>query len=71
MSNDILLQLSAMRRFFETGATKTYQFRKQQLLALKQAVVANEEEIYTALYTDLKKARKNVGLRKMVFFWLS
>ncbi len=54
----MITQLNAMRRYFETGATKPYTFRKQQLLALKKAVVAHEEEIYAALYSDLKKSKE-------------
>ena len=43
MSTKILQQLTAMRRYFESGITKPYTFRKEQLLALKQAVVAHEK----------------------------
>ncbi len=68
MSNDIVSQLSALRRYFETGVTKPYAFRKQQLLALKEAVVANEEEIYAALYTDLKKSKEECWVTENGFF---
>lgn len=68
MSNDIISQLSALRRYFETGVTKPYAFRKQQLLALKEAVVANEAEIYAALYTDLKKSKEECWVTENGFF---
>jgi aldehyde dehydrogenase (NAD+) len=68
MSDDILLQLTSMRRYFETGATKPYAFRKQQLLALKRAVIAHEEEIYAALYTDLKKSKEECWVTENGFF---
>jgi len=55
MSN---LFLSSMRTYFESGAALSYEFRKNQLLQLKQAVLQHEEEIYTALYADLKKSRE-------------
>jgi aldehyde dehydrogenase (NAD+) len=60
MSQQLLLpdQLDAMRRYFQSGATRTYTFRKQQLQALKSGVIKYEEEIYTALYSDLKKSRE-------------
>ncbi len=52
------LSFSSMRIYFESGATRSYAFRKSRLLQLKQAVLQHEEEIYTALYTDLKKSRE-------------
>ncbi len=48
-------RLLNMRRFFESGATKSYAFRRQQLLAFKSAVLKYENEINKALYDDLKK----------------
>lgn len=64
----ILSQLNAMRQYFDSGVTKPYAFRKQQLLALKQAVVAHEEAIYTALYTDLKKSKEECWVTENGFF---
>jgi aldehyde dehydrogenase (NAD+) len=49
-------ELLSLRRFYETGATLTYAFRKQQLQLFKQAVIKYEQEIYDALYKDLKKS---------------
>lgn len=49
-------QLENMRRFFNSGATKEYAFRKQQLLKLKQVILAHETELYEALDADLKKS---------------
>jgi aldehyde dehydrogenase (NAD+) len=68
MSTDLIRQLTTMRRYFETGATKPYAFRKQQLIALKQSVVAHEEEIYAALYTDLKKSKEECWVTENGFF---
>lgn len=56
MSADTLPKLENMRRYFESGATRSYAFRKQQLQLLKDAVVAHEKEIYAALFSDLKKS---------------
>lgn len=61
-------QLAAMRSYFETGVTKPYAFRKQQLLLLKQAVIAHEEEIYAALYADLKKSKEECWVTENGFF---
>ena len=48
-------RLQDMRRYFDSGATRPYTFRKQQLLAFKACIKKYEQEIYNALYTDLKK----------------
>jgi len=53
-----LNKLTALRDFFLTGNTKTYDFRKQQLMKLKHAVHKYEEQIFIALYQDLKKSRE-------------
>ena len=68
MSNDILMQLAAMRRYFESGVTKPYAFRKQQLLALKKTVTAHEEQIYAALLYDLKKSKEECWVTENGFF---
>lgn len=49
-------QLEAMRVYYNSGATKPYAFRKQQLEKLKQCIVDYEQELFDALYTDLKKS---------------
>lgn len=48
--------LSAARNFFNSGATRSYEFRKAQLQKFKQAVRENEAAINQALYQDLKKS---------------
>jgi len=49
-------QLLAMRRYFETGVTKSYTFRNEQLNKLKTCLLQYEEPLHQALYTDLKKS---------------
>jgi aldehyde dehydrogenase (NAD+) len=51
----ILPQLQSMQEYFLTRITHPYEFRKQQLIKLKDALYRHEKEIYQALYTDLKK----------------
>lgn len=46
--------LIAQRSYFDQGATLDYTFRKRQLMTLKAAIVAHEQEIFDALYADLK-----------------
>ncbi|MFT3750567.1 MAG: aldehyde dehydrogenase family protein [Agriterribacter sp.] len=47
-----------MRHFFESGATKHYSFRREQLKRLKEMVLQNEEAIFNVLYTDLRKSKE-------------
>jgi aldehyde dehydrogenase (NAD+) len=49
-------QLAAMRRYFESGITKPYAFRRRQLEAFKKAVIRYGPDIERALYADLKKS---------------
>ncbi len=50
--------LAAVRQFFDSGATRSVEFRKTQLRNLKSALERYEEKIYAALYKDLKKSRE-------------
>ena len=50
---DNLMQL---RNYFNTGITKSYSFRKEQLNKLRAAVKKYELQIHEALYNDLKKS---------------
>ena len=50
-----LNELTALRNFFDSGATRSYDFRKKQLQKLKDVLQRYEEKIYQALYSDLKK----------------
>jgi aldehyde dehydrogenase (NAD+) len=52
----ILEQLQRMRQYFSSGATLSYEFRKEQLQKLKEALHRYEQEIYNSLYSDLKKS---------------
>lgn len=67
MSTDLLTSLNAMRSFFSSGATRSCFFRKQQLLALKKAVTDHEQEIYAALYADLKKSPEEAWITENGF----
>jgi aldehyde dehydrogenase (NAD+) len=49
-------QLLTMHQYFESGATKTYAFRKDQLQKLRRALLKYETAFHDALYTDLKKS---------------
>lgn len=45
-----------LRAWFNSGATRPYAFRIQQLKALDNAIKKYEKEIHDALYTDLRKS---------------
>jgi aldehyde dehydrogenase (NAD+) len=49
-------QLQHLRKFYNEHNTFSYEFRKQQLQKLKEAVIEHEKELYDALYIDLKKS---------------
>src|SRR5689334_4051671 len=49
-------QLQALRNYFGSGSTKAYSFRKEQLKKLKASILAHEQDLYDALYADLKKS---------------
>lgn len=42
--------------FFKQGTTRSFDFRKEQLVKLKKAITRYEQDIYDALYSDLKKS---------------
>lgn len=65
---DTKAALDAMRNYFETGVTKTYEFRKTQLQKLKASVVAHENEIYAALHKDLRKSKEETYVTENGFF---
>jgi len=48
--------LKKMQLYFKGGITKTYSFRKEQLKKLKSSILNHEQDLYNALYTDLKKS---------------
>jgi aldehyde dehydrogenase (NAD+) len=48
--------LTGLRRYFETGVTRTYAFRKEQLKKLRESILAHEQDLYAALKTDLGKS---------------
>ena len=45
-----------MRNYFDSGITKPYAFRKEQLKKLQAAVKKYEQPLHEALFTDLKKS---------------
>ena len=48
--------VTSLRHFFQSGATRPYQWRRQQLQLLLEAIRTEEAAIHAALYADLKKS---------------
>ena len=63
----MLSQLQTMRAYFESRTTYEYDFRKQQLIKLKEALYQRENEIYAALYADLKKNPEECWITEIGF----
>src|SRR5687768_11242071 len=53
---NLIDDLKKMRQYFNGGITKTYSFRKQQLKKLKASILHHEQDLYNALFADLKKS---------------
>ena len=60
-------QLEKLRSFYNAYSTHTYQFRKKQLQKLKTAVLQHENDLYDALYNDLKKSREESWVTEVGF----
>jgi aldehyde dehydrogenase (NAD+) len=48
--------LDNMRKYFETGITRSFDFRREQLIKFRDSIIRNEKSIHAALYEDLKKS---------------
>jgi aldehyde dehydrogenase (NAD+) len=59
--------LQAMRQYYNSGATRGYAFRKEQLQKLRKAVLQHETELHQALYTDLKKSPEEAWVTETGF----
>ena len=51
-----IARLEKMRAYFNSGITKKYDFRKEQLKKLKASILKHEQDLYDSLYADLKKS---------------
>ncbi|MGK2864022.1 MAG: aldehyde dehydrogenase family protein, partial [Chitinophagaceae bacterium] len=63
----VLDQLAAMRQNFQSGITRPFSFRKEQIQKLKQAVLHHEKELYEALFSDLKKSPEETWVTETGF----
>lgn len=65
MQPNYLPLLQHLKAHYQTGITKDYVFRKNQLELLKAAILANEQELYAALQADLKKSKEEAWVTEM------
>ncbi len=56
MADPLIHKLQTLRLFYNSGKTRPYDFRKQQLKKLRSAIFQHEEELHDALHFDLKKS---------------
>jgi len=54
----LINKLENLRAYFDSGATLSADFRIAQLKKLKQSILLHEENLYQALYNDLKKSKE-------------
>jgi len=52
----LLTSLQKLREYYNSGITKDYNFRKEQLKKLKISILKHEQDLYDALHKDLKKS---------------
>jgi aldehyde dehydrogenase (NAD+) len=52
----LLTSLQKLREYFNSGITKDYNFRKEQLKKLKTSILKYEQDLYDSLHRDLKKS---------------
>jgi aldehyde dehydrogenase (NAD+) len=62
-----LAQLQKLQQFYNSGATRSYDFRIQQLHRFKDALYKHESDIYDALYADLKKNKEECWVTEIGF----
>ncbi|MGA7394083.1 MAG: hypothetical protein WBL40_22290 [Terrimicrobiaceae bacterium] len=54
-TESLIAELLEMRKYYNSGITRRYNFRRQQLLTLREAILRSETEFNRALYKDLRK----------------
>ncbi len=65
---NLVNKLEVQRKFFNTRVTKKYEFRKAQLEKLEAVVKKNEQQIFEALFADLKKSPEECWITENGFF---
>ena len=67
MDVDLQQQLNKMKHLFDSGATQSYTYRREQLHKLKRAILRYEEDLYASLQEDLKKNQEESWVTELGF----
>ncbi len=59
--------LLPIQEFFTSQVTRPYEFRREQLIALKKTILQHEKELYAALYADLRKSPEECWVTEVGF----
>lgn len=59
-----------LKKVFNTGKTKTYEWRMSQLTSMLKMIEENEADIYRALYQDLSKPESEAFISEVQYFSL-
>ena len=62
-----IASLERLRQYFNSGQTKSYQFRREQLKKLKASILKHEQDLYSALYDDLKRSPEETWVTEIGF----
>lgn len=57
--------LQLQKRYFQSGATQSYEFRKESLKKLELAIIRHQQEVLDALYLDLNKGETEAILTEV------
>jgi aldehyde dehydrogenase (NAD+) len=63
----MLPQLNKMRAYFDSGATRSYPFRKEKLVLLRQMILQHEAALMKAFEDDLKKSPEESWVTEIGF----
>src|SRR5690348_13934731 len=67
MASPLQQDLEKMRLHFDSAATRSYSFRREQLHKLKAALFRHEQDLYQALQADLKKNEEESWVTEIGF----
>lgn len=66
MGEDVCKIWLDQKVYFESGTTKSYQFRHDALMKLQNVIVKYEQKLYDALYKDLHKSKQEAFLTEIM-----
>jgi aldehyde dehydrogenase (NAD+) len=67
MGDELSEDLNRLRHYYDSGATRSFAFRGEQLLKLKSSLLTHEKDLYTALKTDLNKNPEEAWVTEIGF----